>query len=83
MSKGYIYEIFDTAKNEWLPGTFQSIEIRKMLGIHGSIAERAKEGVLIKRRYKVSIVGEWPQEQKSFAEEWDAARMRLLRTKKR
>lgn len=80
MSKGYMYEIYDTVKKEWLPGVFQSIEVRKMLGIRGSIAERAKDRVLIRQRYKVSIAGEWTPAKDTFPEEWDAARMKLLRT---
>ena len=79
MPLGYMYEIYDETKKEKLPGIFQSKEVREMLEIKGSISEQVKAGTLFKNRYRVKIVGEWPQEADTFAEEWDKARMRLLR----
>ena len=81
MPQGYKYEIYDTVKKEYLPGPFQSKEVRRMIGITGNIAEQVKEGVLFKKRYRVTISGEWTSMEDDWAAEWDKARLRLLKGK--
>lgn len=79
MPQGYKYKIYDTVKKEYLPGIYQSKEVREIIGINGSVPEQAKTGTLFKKRYMVSIVGEWESENDDWAKEWDKARMKLLR----
>lgn len=79
MPQGYKYEIYDTVKKEYLPGPFQSKEVRRLIGIVGNIPEQVKSGILFKKRYRVTIIGEWTSIEEDWAEEWDKARMRLLR----
>ena len=79
MQRGYQYKIYDTVKKEWFSDLYQSAEVRKLLGIKGSIADRVKAAALVKGRFRIEIVGEWPEPGKTFKEEWDEARFRLLR----
>lgn len=82
MSSPYVYEIYDTEKKEWLPGQYRKKEILEMFGVDGSVSEWAKNGTLLKKRYKIAIVGEQLTSAETFAKEWDTARMKLLRTKR-
>lgn len=79
MSLTYIYGIYDVRNKEWMPGTYKANEVRNKLGITGSISDMAKMGTLIQKRYRVVIVEEIQSPKDTFAEEWDAARMKLLR----
>lgn len=81
MPQGYKYAVYDTVKKEYMPGPLQSKEVRTMIGITGNIPEQVKAGTLFKNRYQVSIVGEWSSTEDNWAEEWDKARMKLLRGK--
>lgn len=74
----YLYKVFDTITGKYIDGEYQSKEIRKLLGIHGEISTRAREGTLVNNRYKIELIGDKASEKDSFAEEWDKARMKLL-----
>ena len=77
----YLYKIFDTITGKYIDGEYQSKEIRKLLGIHGEISTRAREGTLVNNRYKIELIGDKTNEKDTFAEEWDKARMKILRGK--
>lgn len=78
MAAPYLYEIYDTEENEWLHGQYRNIEVQRKLGVKGSISEFAKNGTLLRKRYKVVIAGEKPVQADTFQEEWDKARMKIL-----
>lgn len=83
MPQGYKYGIYDKKKKEYLPGPYQSKEVREIIGIKGSVAEQVKTETVFKDRYIVSIVGEWEAEKDSWSKEWDEARLRLLGARKK
>lgn len=79
MISEYVYEIYDTAKKRWLPGQFSAAEIRRKYGIKGSISKRAQADTLVLSRYRIVISEQKMTRKDIFAEEWDEARMKLLR----
>lgn len=83
MPQGYKYGIYDTVTKEYMPGPFQSKEVREIIGIKGSVAEQVKSDALFKGRYIVSIIGEWEAKKDDWSKEWDKARFRLLNARKK
>lgn len=81
MPKGYKYGIYDTVTKEYMPGPYQSKEVKEITGITGNVSDRVRTGGLLQNRYFVSIVGEWEEEKGGWSKEWDEARMKLLRLK--
>ena len=79
MPQGFMYEIYDTVEKKYLPGPFQSKEVRRIVGMTGNIPEQVRAGTIFKGRYRVAIVGEWTSTEDDWAKEWDKARMKLLR----
>lgn len=75
----YTYEIYDEAKKRWLTGQFSANEIRRKLGIRGNVCERAKSNALVLNQYRIVIARQKTSQKDLFAEEWDEARMKLLR----
>lgn len=69
-------------KMDYLPGQFQAKEVMKLLHIKNSVSERAKNGSVIQSRYRIVVSGERTGRSVSWAEEWDKARLKILRQKR-
>lgn len=82
MANANLYEIYDLKAMDYIPGKYRAKEVMEILHINGSISEQAKLGTVIQGRYRIVIAGERIGQSASWAEEWDKARLKILRKKK-
>lgn len=82
MANANLYEIYDLKTMNYIPGKYRAKEVMEMLHINSSISEQAKIGTVIQGRYRIVIAGERIGQSASWAEEWDKARLKILRKKK-
>lgn len=82
MANANLYEIYDLKKMDYLPGRFQAKEVMELLRIKNSVSKRAKNGSVIRGRYRIVVSGERTGGSVSLAEEWDEARLKILRQKR-
>ena len=76
--KSFDYKVFDCEKNEYLPGIYQTKGLNRLFGCSFAPSEYARTGILFKRRYRIEFAGSEDILEKTWAEEWDEARMKLL-----
>lgn len=67
----FLYKIYDTKTEEWIPGEYHKGEVQKMLNTKASISEWAHEERLIRGRWKVKIIEKLERTPAGFAERWD------------
>lgn len=79
---GFLYKIYDTKKEEWIPGEYHKSEVQRMLDTRVSISEWAYDGKLIKSRWRIDIVNKLERVPPSFTESWNEA-VKVLRGSRR
>lgn len=80
MSFPYLYKVFDTKTGQYLPGTYQNAEIVKMMGVSvGIVSHYADTQYLLKKRYRIEKSGTRKSKDEMWAEEFDEARLNVLK----
>lgn len=81
----YRYRVYDTQTDEWLPGDYNSGELREAIGFAANFSKYAGSECLVGRRYRV-IISDGKMDSASnrrFApsllREWDEVRLEILR----
>lgn len=69
----FLYKIYDTKTEKWIPGEYHKGEVQRMLDTKACISEMAYAEKLVKNRWRIEIINKLGRTPADFTEQWNEA----------